>query len=276
MHDIMEGVIPWTLKYTIINIVEHNYSTITSMNNKLKEINFPHNSNIPKILNLNILKDGLISGSASQKLELFVVFPRLINTNILINNESYNIYLILRDIVDYIYSPVIEKESLVYLSNLISTFLVKIKEIHPIKIFKLKFHFMLNIPYYIQLYGSLRNIYCFNFEKKHQWFKKMSKVTQNFINISHTLSIRHQMMTAKNNISNDFLEKEVNFVKKSKLFNLNKFSLECRNCIINLTDESIIKITTNIIIDGLKYSIDENIVYVLYWHKIIFLFFLIY
>ena len=73
MHDLMEGIIPLVLKLTIRYIVMNKCGSFEKINGKLKSLNFPANSNIPNLINSNILRDGSIIGSSSVKFELFLV-----------------------------------------------------------------------------------------------------------------------------------------------------------------------------------------------------------
>ena len=43
------------------------------------------------------------------------------------------------------------------------------------------------------MFGPLRSLWCMRFEGKHQYFKNLARNTRNFLNISATLSDRHQL-----------------------------------------------------------------------------------
>ncbi len=55
---------------------------------------------------------------------------------------------------------------------------------------------MMHIPSMIEKYGPVRNLWCMNFEAKHQYFKRLIVNTKNFVNVTHTLAERHQMRLA--------------------------------------------------------------------------------
>lgn len=54
-------------------------------------------------------------------------------------------------------------------------------------------HYLHHYPQLILLYGPLRYVWCMRFEGKHQYFKSIARITRNFVNITQTLSKRHQM-----------------------------------------------------------------------------------
>ena len=119
MHDLIEGVIPITIKYSIKNIINKKLTSLELVNNRLKLIDFPLNSSIPKLFKKDILIDGSVIGSASQKFELFLIFPRLFDLNDIKNLPEWDNYILLRSIMDYLYSPIININSLSYLSDLV-------------------------------------------------------------------------------------------------------------------------------------------------------------
>ena len=124
MHDLLEGVIPITL-HNLKQLINTNLININEINDNLKHIDFPKNSNIPHFFSQSILdkKNKQIKGTASEILEIFYSFPRLVNSINLNSNNHFNLYLLLRNIFDDVYSPVILKNTLVHLENMIRSFL---------------------------------------------------------------------------------------------------------------------------------------------------------
>ncbi len=66
---------------------------------------------------------------------------------------------------------------------------------------------MMHIPLLIEKFGPLRNVWCMNYEAKHQYFKKLIVNTRNFINVTHTLAERHQMKLAHALASTQFFSR---------------------------------------------------------------------
>ena len=115
---------------------------------------------------------GKIIGSASQKLELLLLLPQLVNLDTVKSSAAWDVYLMLRRCMDYILSPVVEKDSLPFLANNIVSYIQLFKENFGQEKLIPKHHYMLHIPSMMEKFGPLRNIWCMNFERKHQNLKK--------------------------------------------------------------------------------------------------------
>ena len=78
----------------------------------------------------------------------------------LINNstDSWNVYISLRVIIDFILSPVFEKCNLVYLQGSIKTYLELFRNTFTSHDLTPKHHILHHYPKFIQMYYSLRNI----------------------------------------------------------------------------------------------------------------------
>ena len=176
------------------------------MNNKLSLIDFHINKNIPLLFEDNIFtKRNHLKGTASQYLELFYNLPRIVDITKLKNNKYWEIYLILREIFDYLYSPKIAKNILIHTYYLVESYLMTFSNCFDKSSLIPKHHFMLHYSHYISLYGPPRHSYCMPFEAKHKYFKNIQKTTQHFKNITHTLSKRHQFNLTNIIINENFL-----------------------------------------------------------------------
>ena len=123
---------------------------------------------------------------------------------------------------------------------------------------------MLHYSQFIRLYGPLRQIYCMHFERKHQYFKRLQRTTLNYINVTHTLSNRHQLNFSRNYDKPVFNESQYNesLIKKTSpitipLTLLNKLHLYF-NCIFDNID-----ISKSIFVKGLEYKIEQHTAYIL-------------
>ena len=80
MHDLLEGVMPKTL-YLILKYMHiHKLINIDSLNKNLELINLPKTSNKSKKFKATFFSPkNCIQGTASQKYELFLIFPQLVD-----------------------------------------------------------------------------------------------------------------------------------------------------------------------------------------------------
>ena len=204
MHDVLEGVIPVTLKLVIL--VLKRIVTIAQINTEIETFSFGRNDikNKPVLLPVS-LGSANISGSASEKLCLFRLLPFLIGYRVPQNDPHWLLYLMLREIVDFLMSPSVSKTVLPYLQLLIEQFLKTFVSLFPGQM-KPKFHYLLHYPRLIAQYGPLRYLWCMRFEAKHQYFKKLASACRNFKNIALTLSKRHQLRQCWEFTSLDFFK----------------------------------------------------------------------
>ena len=194
MHDCLEGVIPVTVRLVLLHVHRLGLTSVDELNNQLSNITLPPSSCKPNLFQEHFFRaNGKIVGSASQKLELFLVLPQIVPANSLSDCPAWDVYLCLRECMDYILSPFILRSSLHYLSGLIENYLAQFCEVFGKECLLPKHHFMLHYPAHIMKFGPLRNVWCMRFEARHQYFKHLTINTKKFINITKTLANRHQM-----------------------------------------------------------------------------------
>ena len=133
-----------------------------------------------------------------------MILPQLVDIDAVANSAAWNVYLKLRQCMDYIMSPVLEKCTLPFVAGLIDSYFKDFKENFGEKLIP-KHHFMMHFPSLMQKFGPLRNLWCMNYERKHQYFKKIIVNTQNFINVTSTLAEKHQMRLSYELSSKHFL-----------------------------------------------------------------------
>jgi len=79
MHDLLEGVIPKTVKSTLSAVISHRRCSLDDINKTLKVASVKVNKK-PVLLKPSMLKEsGSLVGSASQKWSLFLLLPELIS-----------------------------------------------------------------------------------------------------------------------------------------------------------------------------------------------------
>ncbi len=199
MHDCLEGIIPLTAQLVLKELNKENLVTVKSLNESFLQTRVPVNDK-PNLFSDNFFGgNGKILGKASQKLELFLILPQLVDIASVGNSAAWGVYIALRKCMDFILSPVIEKDNLPHLASLIESYLLKFKSTCGHTSLIPKHHFMMHFPSQTEKFGPLRNFWCMTLEAKHQYFKKLIASTRNFTNVTHTLTERHQMRVAHRN-----------------------------------------------------------------------------
>lgn len=94
-------------------------------------------------------------------------------------------------ISEIILAPKIKREWLQHLNTLIIEHHQLVKQLDS-RALRPKFHYLVHYPELISQYGPPRHYFTMRFESVHQYFKRLTKRTGNFINLTHTLSSRYQ------------------------------------------------------------------------------------
>lgn len=193
MHDLLEGVFPFVIKIVLKELVKSRILTIETINSCISHMNFGQNdsSNKPPHITDGMLRNN-ISGKASEKWCLFRLLPQIIGHLVPVGNKVWGMYLLCREIADYIMAPVVRKSWMPYLSNLIAEFLELVSDYTEEYGFLCKLHYIVHYPRLLLSYGPLRHLWCMRFEAQHQYFKKLANVICNFKNVSASLAQRHQ------------------------------------------------------------------------------------
>ena len=239
MHDILEGVIPITVRQVLIHFTRTGSVTLQNLNDSLDKCELSIPSNRPNHLTQSAISSHL-SGSASHKFELFLLLPRLLSAHVDLSvaNPFWDVYLLLREIVDIVFAPVVELGHLSDLQGLIASFLRTFVEVIGQDKMVPKFHYMLHYPRQIRLLGPLRNLWCMRFEGKHQYFKKMAVVSNNHKNIALTLAKRHQMRQCWELSSDDLLQPVVSACR-SKHYKFSAFASGIREAVTSVLGVSV-------------------------------------
>jgi len=195
MHDLLEGVVPLTIKLVLQSFHQRGIVTVTQVNVELENFEFGCNDvkNKPTKIPLSLVRrDGHLSGKAIEKWCLFRILPFLIGSYVAQNDKHWKLFLILRELVDIVFAPSLTFDIFHYLELLINEFFECFRILFP-QSFTPKLHYMVHYPNLIRKFGPLRAMWCLRFEGKHQYFKKLAGVVCNFKNICLTLGHRHQM-----------------------------------------------------------------------------------
>ena len=106
---------------------------------------------------------------------------------------TLNLVLLLLQIVNIVFSPILTDGMVCYLKHLIFDHHNMFKTLYPDKKLIPKHHLMIHYPRCIKKIGPLIHVWCMRFEAKHKFFKKSVK---NFKNLTKSLVKQHQRQLA--------------------------------------------------------------------------------
>jgi hypothetical protein len=207
MHDLLEGV----CKYDMIFLLSHyvltvNFFSIETLNERIISFDFgPDVSSKPVTISLEHLKKQNLRQSASEMLVLVRYFGLLVGDLVPENDEVWKLYTLLREIMDILLSPIIQRQSCQFLKTLIT-------EHHQLYIslsgshLKPKFHFLLHYPSLIEKFGPLVKIWSMRYEAKHRISKVSASINSSRRNICKSLAIKHQLQLSNMFLEDNFIE----------------------------------------------------------------------
>lgn len=242
MHDLHEGLIPFTLKYIISSLISQGFFSLEHLNNLIVEWKYDpcDSKNKPeKPSKLFLSGKATIKGFATQIFALFRHLSLFVGNCVPVGNQVWQLYLLLREIMDIIMSHKIPVSHIAYLQRKIHLFCLEFKALFPSCSFPCKMHYLIHYPSCIQKFGPLVDIWAIRFEAKHQYFKDISRKVHNWKRISHTLAMRHQFCQCFYFISGEEKSMPVTSGCQSVLYEhlpccvkefISKHGLECNNC----------------------------------------------
>ncbi|XP_051172571.1 uncharacterized protein LOC127288909 [Leptopilina boulardi] len=197
MHDCPEGIFDYTLSKVVEGLIEDNLITLDKLNNRIDT--FPYNDlekqNKPRPLFYSVGKKGgrkiKIKQSASEITCLTRYLGLMIGDLIPADNCYWKLYLCLRDILDILMSPVLDKGQIQSLKILISK-----HNMQYLKLFgklKPKMHLWLHYPRLITLNGPVVHYSSMKFERKNKELKEYASGTTSNVNLPLTIAIMHQL-----------------------------------------------------------------------------------
>lgn len=193
MHDLLEGVVQYELKLVFQYLIKNSIS-LSSLSERIMSFNYGYTQrkNRPNGIRLDDNRKDL-GLNAVQSWCLLRNTPLIFGDLVSRDDSYWNLLLLLIQIVNIVFSPVVTHGMTCYLKHLISDHHKLFKSLLPERNLIPKHHHMIHYPSCIRKIGPLIHMWCMRFEGKHKFFKKSVK---NFKNITKTLVKKHQNQLA--------------------------------------------------------------------------------
>ena len=214
-HDLWEGIIPLELKLIINGLISENYFDIKFLNARIASFNYSSidASNKPNLIIVNIDKSLKLKNKAAKFSCLFRLLSFIIGDKVPLHDKYWELYLILSQIVDIIYSRDISEIQTNQLDWLIQDHHYKYLTLFPNETLKKKHHNMIHYGSAIRKLGNLLEYATLRFEGKHSYFKTAHKVSHNNINVPKTIAKSHQIYNCLNLLSQNQLKDRIEIIK---------------------------------------------------------------
>jgi len=194
MHDLLEGVVPLTIKHVLKAVIATGTETISDINVRMSSmpVKYGTHTYMPQPLTAsNVNGDGVIPGNASERWCLLRILPFLLSK--VPDENIWETYLNLREICDIVFAKQVPKGFIPYLSVCIANFLQNFQEVFPDIKMTPKMHFLVHYPRYLQLIGPLTSVWTMRFEGKHYPLKEVARRVKNWKNLCMSLARSHQL-----------------------------------------------------------------------------------
>lgn len=192
MHDIDEGVIPFALRCFFAHLMEKNVFTDKEIKSKIEcfDYGWTNRKNVPTKIGLQKRNLGL---NAMQVHCLFQNIPFIFN-----NEKNYPEFKAVWDSIEsllkikqIVNSTEIDEEDLKSLEYHIKMHLRSIQINFKSNLIP-KHHFLTHYVSIIRANGPLKAMSMIRFEAKHKQLKSYAERSENFINITKTITVRHR------------------------------------------------------------------------------------
>lgn len=198
MHDLFEGVCGYDM-VLILNyfITTKKYFSLNILNNQILYFDGKSDAakNRPSLISHMEFAKGSLSMSASEMIFFIKNFALMMGQYVPLNDKYWRLYLLLRKIVILVLSDYVN-------DKLINEVEILVERHHTLYLqlsktsLKPKYHFMVHYCTIMRVVGPLKQIWCMRYESKHRQSKLSSNVVASRVNITKTLSIKHQLALA--------------------------------------------------------------------------------
>jgi len=222
LHDLLEGVCHYTMLYVLHHIIYvANFFSVETLNTRRKCFPYCHIRNKPTKLKSDFYKKEKLPLTASEMLCFVRIFGALVGDLVPKGDPVWNLYLKLKDIVDFVMSKTFPKSC----SNSLKTLVAEhhqiyleltgetlkrhslIRLVHFPKVLekfglKPKHHYLTHYPRLIEKCGPVLDLWTMRSEARHRPFKSTASGTTSRVNICHTLALQNQLTFCERILSN--------------------------------------------------------------------------
>lgn len=184
------------------------------------------------------------------------MLPLLIGHLIPEGDETWEVLMHLKDVVELSLSVGFTEESVYFLQCKISEHRGAFQRVFPDKKLRPKHHYVEHYPGPIKMFGPLSHVWTMRFEGKHKFFKKAVRHTNNFKNIALSLAVRHQKMISFHLAATSFFKPSIKLTKVKSVM-VSSFPENVQNSLFEMNDrQSTILVVSPVCVDSVKYSAD--------------------
>lgn len=263
LHDLLEGIVPVELALCLDILIKKKYFSLEELNSIIKK--FPYKwkdrTNCPIRIPPTFSSRNTIGGNAHENWCLLRLLPLMIGSKVQEEEQTWQLLMTLKDVVELVMSPTHTDESIGHLDSLIAEHRRRFSSVFPQRKLIPKHHFVEHYPQLIKAFGPLVSLWTMRFEAKHRFFKKIVRQTSCFRNILKSMAKKHQSMIAYHLHGSNVNKPAVSVSKMSRVpleivnENIQEFLSQ------KFPEETVVHLTNKVESQGISYSIGMMLVY---------------
>ena len=185
-HDLFEGIVQFDLALILKNLCKK--STM--------EMSFEHINKVIKLFKFKgsdandkpgVVSDGnTVGGHAVQNWVLLRLLPLLVFDVVDVDDDSWDLLLLLREVLELICAPKISRNQILYLNRLVGMYVAERCRLFTDVPLRPKHHYLLHYPWLTMQFGPLIRVWTMRMESKHT-FLSVVLVRQRTLSTSRKL-----------------------------------------------------------------------------------------
>lgn len=255
-HDVFEGVLAYDVKLCLDYLVEEKWFSYKLLNRKIEIFEYSVEDQRDKLCSISATSSKL-SGGACQMWNFLRLLPLLIHDKIDdIEDDVWISILLLTEIIEIICAPAIHETCITYLDTLIRDYIYLRKSLFDQPL-RPKHHYLTHYPSLILQFGPLMKSWTLRSESKHCFMKRSMRYLRNFINVTKSLSIKHEMYQCFVRLGGE-MSSDVE-CKSCEKFNLNLYNEKIKNALSHMLLSQDIMECSEITKNGISYRTGDGL-----------------
>ncbi|KAK3918151.1 Pyrroline-5-carboxylate reductase ucsG, partial [Frankliniella fusca] len=215
MHDTIEGSLKLEIACLLADVVNSKEETLSAINNRISIFSKHFGVNKPSTIEMHYLDQKKLRQTASETLNLAYMLPFVLRKKTtaglvsVCKEVNLKCFAMRLKLLDYLMSEELTYNDIQIIRKLTQQHHTLFQELYGCAIPKMHFECHLN---QVLLFGPPRNFWCFGFEGKHSYFKRLLRIFRCFKDPAGTFARAHQrrmcglMLLSSKGVSGPFLK----------------------------------------------------------------------
>lgn len=172
LHGFLEGIVPAELSLSLQDLIVKKYVTLDALNKVIRQFpyTFSDKADQPQIIPKTFSSKRTIAGNGHENWSLLRLLPLMIGRNVPEGDPSWEILMLLKDMLELVMSSCFTEELIHFLECKISEHREVLQKTFPNYRLRPKHHFIEHYPQMIKTFGPLVDVWTMRFEGKHKFF----------------------------------------------------------------------------------------------------------